>query len=151
MLAQLVASYPWLKALHVVCVILWVGPQLVLGLLIFSLRHMSAGVSAGFAGRVGFLINSLMNVAMLGAFLLGGLLASIFWLSDGGLPGWLWLKIGFVFALSTFHGLLFRQFRRALHGQNIWRWRAYDLVQLLSLSVVLAIVMLVMIKPTGHG
>ena len=151
MLSQLVVSYPWIKALHLVCVILWVGPQLVLGLLIYPLRHMGAGLHADFLSRASFLINALMNVAMLGTFLLGGLMTSVFWLSGGALPGWLWLKIGFVFALSTLHGLLFRQFRRAMRGQNIWCWRRYDLVQVLSLAATLAIVMLVIIKPMGHG
>lgn len=150
-LSGLGAAYPWLKALHLVCVILWVGPQLVLGLLIYPLRHMAEDRHGEFLSRIAFLINALINVAMLGAFLLGGIMASVFWLGGKGLPAWLWLKIGFVFALSTFHGLLFRQFRRAMRGQHTWSWPRYDLVQVLSLGATFAIVMLVIIKPMGHG
>jgi len=154
MLSEFAVFYPWIKAVHLVCVILWVGPQLVLAPLIFSLRHMQLADShlqAAFVSRVNFLVNALMNIAMLGAFLLGGLMASTFWLSAGALPVWLWLKIGFVFALSTLHGLLFRQFRRAMRGQAIWSSRRFDRVQALGLSATLAIVLLVVVKPMGHG
>lgn len=151
MLSQFVTFYPWLKALHVACVILWAGPQLVLALLIYALRDMNGSQHASFVGRMGFLINSLMNAAMFGAFLLGGLMLSVIWQSLEAPPMWLWLKIGFVFALSTLHGLLFRQFRRAMRGQTIWSWRRYDLVQSLSVATTVVIVMLVIIKPMGHG
>jgi len=151
LLFEFVTFYPWIKALHVACVILWAGPQLVLALLIYALRDMNGSQHADFVGRMGFLVNSLMNVAMLGAFVLGGLMASVIWMSHGAPPMWLWLKIGFVFALSTLHGLLFRQFRRAMRGQTIWSWRRYDLVQFLSVGATFVIVMLVIIKPMGHG
>lgn len=154
MLAEVAVFYPWIKALHVVSVILWVGPQLVLASLLLSLRHMhlaDSGLQADFVSRVSFLVNSLMNVAMLGAFLLGGLMASTIWAHDGTLPVWLWLKIGLVFALSTLHGLLFRQFRQAMRGQAIWGTRRFDLVQALGVGATLAIVTLVVVKPMGQG
>ena len=154
MLSQLAFFYPWIKALHVVSVILWVGPQLVLATLVFSLRHMQLADSrlqAEFVSRVSFLVNVLMNIAMLGAFLLGGLMAVTIWASVGALPVWLWAKIGLVFALSTLHGLLFRQFRQAMRGQAIWRSRHYDLVQALGVGATLAIVTLVVVKPMGQG
>lgn len=154
MLSQLATFYPWLKALHVVSVILWVGPQLVLALLLFPLRHMRSADScqqANFVSRVNFLVNGLMNVAMLGAFVMGGLMASTIWASVGALPAWLWIKIGFVFALSMLHGLLFRQFRQAMRGQTIWSSRRYDLIQALGVGATLAIVMLVVVKPMGNG
>ncbi len=151
MLPQLLAYYPWLKAIHVMCVLAWVGPQLVLGLLIVALRQLNTPQHVAFIGRTGFLVNSFMNMAMLGAFLLGGLMVSALWLSAGELPGWLWLKIGFVFALSTLHGLLFRQFRRAMSNRSIWHWQGYDWVQIMSLGTAFIIVALVIIKPMGHG
>lgn len=146
--------YPWLKALHVVCVILWVGPQMLLAWLIFALRHMAASDparQAEFVGRLGFVVNGLINVAMLGAFLLGGLMAGSAWSNGGRLPLWLWLKIGLVFALSTLHGLLFRQFRHAMRGQAIWSARRFDRVQALGLGATFAIVLLVVVKPLGNG
>lgn len=154
MLSQVAVFYPWIKALHVVSVILWVGPQLVMASLLLALRHMQladSGLQAAFVSRVSFLVNGLMNVAMLGAFLLGGLMASTIWASAGALPAWLWVKIGFVFALSMLHGLLFRQFRQAMRGQSIWRSQRYDLVQALGVGATLAIVMLVVVKPMGNG
>lgn len=146
--------YPWIKAMHIVCVILWVGPQLVLGLLLLALRHRSAANpfrADEFVSRLGFLVNGLLNVAMLGAFLFGSLMAANIWAQGGALPGWLWSKIGLVFALSTLHGLLFRQFRHAMRDQAIWGTRRFDLVQALGLGATLAIVLLVVVKPTGNG
>lgn len=146
--------YPWIKAMHIVCVILWMGPQLVLGLLLLALRHRSAANpfrADEFVSRLGFLVNGLLNVAMLGAFLFGSLMAANIWAQGGALPGWLWSKIGLVFALSTLHGLLFRQFRHAMRDQAIWGTRRFDLVQALGLGATLAIVLLVVVKPTGNG
>ncbi|WP_265946391.1 CopD family protein [Dechloromonas sp. A34] len=154
MLSLIAGFYPWLKALHVVCVILWVGPQLVLGLLVLALRHRQTTNPSRddeFVSRLGFLVNGLLNVAMLGAFLFGTLMACAIWAQGGALPGWLWSKIGLVFALSTLHGLLFRQFRHAMRDQTIWGSRRFDLVQALGLGATLAIVLLVVVKPTGNG
>lgn len=154
MLSFITGYYPWLKALHVACVILWVGPQLVLGLLLLALRHRQATNPSRddeFVARLGFVVNGLLNAAMLGAFLFGTLMASAIWTQSGALPGWLWSKIGLVFALSTLHGLLFRQFRHAMRGQTIWGSRRFDLVQALGLGATLAIVLLVVVKPTGNG
>lgn len=154
MLSLIAGFYPWIKAMHIVCVILWVGPQLVLGLLLLALRHRPAAKPSHdqeFVARLGFLVNGLLNVAMLGAFLLGSLMAASIWAHGGALPGWLLAKVGLVFALATLHGLLYRQFRHAMRDHAIWEARRFDLVQALGLGAMLAIVLLVVVKPSGNG
>lgn len=141
------AYYPWCKALHVVCVIAWAGTQLLFGLMVYSERHFGTSGQSEYLRRLKRWVNVQMNLAMLGAFAFGGLMAANHGLGSGHLPAWLWAKIGLVIVLATLHGLLFRQFRYAARGMEVWHWKRLDLVQYLSLGTTTAIVMLVMTKP----
>lgn len=141
------AYYPWCKAMHVVCVIAWAGTQLLFGLMIFSRRHFGTSEQNEYLRRMTRWVNVQMNLAMLGAFAFGGVMAANHWLGHGHLPAWLWAKIVLVTALATLHGVLFRQFRYAARGMAIWHWKRLDLIQYLSLGTTTAIVMLVMTKP----
>lgn len=141
------AYYPWCKALHVVCVIAWAGTQLLFGLMVYSQRHFGTSEQNEYLQRLKRWVNVQMNLAMLGAFAFGGLMAVTHWFDAGHLPAWLWAKIGLVIVLAPLHGLLFRQFRYAARGMEIWPWKRLNLVQYLSLATTTAIVMLVMTKP----
>lgn len=151
MLLDISAHAYWIKALHIVCVILWVGSQLVMGMLILALRQMQnqkSTMSSDFIVRVDWFINGGINLAMTGAFVLGGLMASLYWSTDAPLPTWLWLKAGLVFMLATIHGLLYRQYKQVKRGHRIWSVQAFDWLQLSSLVLSIIIVILVMVKPS---
>jgi putative membrane protein len=143
------AAYPWLKALHIISVIVWLGAQLLLPALLMALRGLPAASpqSVLLLGVARQLITRLMNPAMLVAFVLGALLASVVIDAGGQLPRWLGFKLGLVFILSALHGLLLRQFRAACAGRTPWSTGGYRLVQGVDVLLLAGIVGLVVIKP----
>ena len=145
----LITAYPWLKSLHVVSVILWMGAQILLPILLATQRSLSpASPQTGLLVAVGRkLISHIMNPAMLCAFVFGALLAAVVIDASDQLPRWLGFKLGFVFVLSVLHGKLLRQFSRANNGQPQWSARGYSVVLWLSFGLLAGTVVLVMVKP----
>ena len=145
----LVIAYPWLKSMHVLSIILWMGAQLLLPILLATRRGLGpASPQTDLLLKVGHkLISHIMNPAMLSAFMFGALLATVVIDASGQLPLWLGFKLGFVFVLSALHGNLIRQFRRAIQGQPQWSSRGYSIVLWLSFGLLAGTVGLVVVKP----
>lgn len=142
----LVIAYPWLKTLHIVSVILWMGAQMLLPGLLAAHRGLPA--HAALLARVEReLITRIMNPAMLAAFVFGALLASVVIDASGRLPLWLGLKFGLVFVLAALHGKLLRQSRRASEGRVLWTAGGYRFVHWFNLMLLAGVVALVVARP----
>ena len=142
-------AYPWLKSLHVISVMLWMGAQLLLPSLLAAHHGLApASPQAVLLTHIERrLINRVMNPAMLAAFLFGALLAGVVIDSAGHLPRWLGLKLGFVFVLAALHGKLLRQFQCAEDRRAQWTHAGYRFVQWIDLMLAAGVVALVVARP----
>lgn len=145
----LIGAYPWLKALHIISVMLWLGAQMLLPSLL-AVQHglnLASSESALLLRVARQLITRLMNPAMLAAFVFGTLLASVHVVGAEQFPRWLGFKLGLVFVLSALHGKLLQQFRHASAGRAQWPAAGYRWVQGVDALLLAGIVGLVVIKP----
>jgi len=145
----LVIAYPWLKVLHIISVILWMGAQLLLPIMLAAHRGLDS-TSPQTAVLVQIerkLINRIMNPAMLATFAFGALLAAVVIDASGQLPRWLGLKLGLVFVLAALHGKLLRQFWRAGKDQPQWSSQGYSFVLWLNFWLLAGTVGMVVAKP----
>lgn len=142
-------SYPWIKALHVFSVILWMSAQLTLPLLLAAHRSLAADSAPAqlLAVLERRLIRRLLNPAILAAFLFGGLMVYAVAMSPGGLPHWLQLKLVLVLLLSGLHGFLVREGKRMAAGRARWSEAAWRRLQRLDLVLLAHVVGLVILKP----
>ena len=142
-------AYPWLKSLHVISVILWMGAQFLLPFLLAAQRGLSLSCPQAIllTHIERKLIHRIMNPAMLGTFVFGVLLASAVVENSGHIPRWLGIKLGLVFVLAALHGKLLRQFWRASEGRVQWTATGYRFVQWLNFVLMVGIVCLVVARP----
>lgn len=142
-------AYPWIKSLHVVSVILWMGAQFLLpALLIFHREMAKSSIEMEKLLRVErWLVGRVMNPAMIAAFVFGGILADSLVGDWREMPRWLALKLGLVLALAALHGRLLRQYWRMADGRARWEERYYRWVQGLDLALLGGVVILVVAKP----
>lgn len=142
------AAYPWLKALHIVAVIAWMAGLLYLPRLF--VYHAEAPARSNRAATFEIMERRLMRGIMMPAlvmtYLFGiGLLATpgiVDWRQ-----GWIWAKLALVLLLTVFHGLLERWRRDFAAGRNAHRARFYRIVNELPTLAMIAIVILVVVKP----
>jgi putative membrane protein len=139
-------AYPWLKAFHVVAVIAWMAG-------IFYLPRLfvyHAGSSIGSEKSETFkvmeqrLLTAIMTPAMIATWLLGLSLAAI---GDLWSERWLMAKIGVVVLMTLFHFWLVTRARGFLHDRNRVSARAYRIANELPTLLVIAIVILVIVRP----
>ena len=147
-LADLAANaYPWLKAFHVIAVIAWMAG-------IFYLPRLfvyHAGSSIGSEKSETFkvmeqrLLAAIMTPAMIATWVLGLSLVAI-----GGLwsEHWLMAKLTLVVLMTLFQAWLVARARDFLRDKNRVSARTYRIANELPTLLVIAIVILVIVKPT---
>ena len=142
------AAYPWLKALHIVAVIAWMAGLLYLPRLFVYHAEAPAGSNraATFAIMERRLMRGIMMPALVMAYLFGIALLATPGIVDWG-QGWIWTKLALVLLLTVFHGLLERWRRDFAAGRNAHRARFYRIVNELPTLAMVAIVILVVVKP----
>lgn len=145
----LVIAHPWIKSLHIISVILWMGAQLLLPFLLAAHRGLpTSSAQARLLTEIERgLISHVMNPAILATFLFGALLAKTMIDTSEHFPRWLPLKLALVFSLAALHGKLLKQFSRATDGRTQWPTWAYRFVQGLNLVLLAAVVLLVVARP----
>jgi len=147
-LADLAArAYPWVKAFHVIAVIAWMAG-------IFYLPRLfvyHAGSSIGSEKSETFkvmeqrLLTAIMTPAMVATWLFGLALAAI---GDLWSDHWLMAKIGLVVLMTLFQAWLAARARDFSRDANRISARAYRFANELPTLLVIAIVILVIVKPT---
>ncbi|MBX9934886.1 MAG: CopD family protein [Methylobacterium sp.] len=132
-------AYPWLKALHVACALLFVG-GLVANCLILDAAPAAPASTAPLLVRVKRWDRAVTTPAMLGVWAFGISLAV---LEGWSTHAWLLAKLVLVVLLSAIHGLQSGQVRRLVLGHGVEPLRASALV----VTVVIAIAVLAVVKP----
>lgn len=144
----LAAAYPWLKSLHIIAIIAWMAGLLYLP----RLYVYHAGVPAGSnrAAMLAVMERRLLRGIMLPAASMTygfGLLLAI---TPGVVDwhaGWIWAKLGLVLLLTVFHILLASWRDGFAAGKLPHTARFYRLVNEVPTVLMIAIVLLVVLKP----
>lgn len=138
--------YEWLKALHIVSVIVWMAGLLCLPRLFAY--HVEAAASSGsiatFKVMEQRLYKRVMMPAMVATWVLGLFLAY-----DGGwfAFGWLHAKLMLVFLLSGFDGFLGAERRRLAADRATRSAGFYRMIAVVPAVILVATVFLVVLKP----
>ena len=144
----LAAAYLWLKALHIIAVIAWMAGLLYLPRLFVYHDDAPAGSdrAATFAVMERRLARGILLPAVVLTYVFGIMLAA----TPGAVDwqrGWIWAKLALVLLLTVFHLMLERWRRDFAEGHNTHRARFYRIVNELPTLAMIAIVILVVVKP----
>ncbi len=136
----------WVKALHVIAVIAWMAGMLYLPRL--YVYHCAAepgsAQSETFKVMERRLLRAIVNPAMILAWILG--LALVAHLDAWG-EAWMHAKFACVIALSTLHGFFARWRRQFDKDDNRYEARFYRLMNEIPTVLMIAIVVLVVVRP----
>jgi putative membrane protein len=138
--------YEWLKAFHVIAVIAWMAGMLYLPRLF--VYHCDAPVgsrqSETFKVMERRLLRVIIDPAMIATWILGLWLG---WKGPGFAAPWLQAKVVLVLVLSAVHGLLARWVRDFAQDRNRHPARFYRIINEVPTVLMIAIVILVVVKP----
>jgi len=139
-------AYLWVKALHIIAVIAWMSGMLYLPrLFVYHCAAEPGSVqSETFKVMERRLLRAIINPAMGLAWLLG--LAMATHLDAWGEP-WMQAKLAAVIALSTLHGFFSRWRRDFDNDENRHSARFYRYMNEIPTLLLIAIVLLVVLKP----
>ena len=139
-------AYLWIKAIHVIAIISWIAGLLYLPrLFIYHCDAPKGSVqSETFKIMEGRLLNIIMTPAMLISWVLGLWLA---WQQEFFTHGWLIAKLVLVFALTGVHGYFSASARAFREDRNAKPPRHWRIVNELPTLLMVAIVILVIVKP----
>ena len=148
MIEWLSAAYPWIKSLHIVSMVAWMAGLLYLPRLYVyhSMAPVKSDRSETFKVMERRLLHGIMTPAMLATWGFGLLLAGTSGVVDWRM-GWIWTKLILAVALTLFHFLLAGWRRNFLVDQNRHSTRFFRLVNELPTVALVAIVVLVVVKP----
>ena len=140
--------YQWLLALHIVAVIAWMAGLLYLPRLF--VYHAEAPARSNRAATFEIMERRLMRGIMMPALVMTYLFGIALLATPGIVDwrqGWIWAKLALVLLLTFFHGFLERWRRDFAAGRNAHRARFYRIVNELPTLAMIAIVILVVVKP----
>lgn len=144
----LATAYPWIKALHIVAVVAWMAGLLYLPRLF--VYHAEADIGSDKAQTFKLmerrLLSGIMLPAMLMVLALGGVLAAIPGVIDWR-QGWIWVKLALVAGLVAFHHLLAKWRKQFAADRVPHSTRFFRSVNELPTLLLIAIVILVVVKP----
>jgi protoporphyrinogen IX oxidase len=138
--------YEWIKALHIVAMIAWMAGMLYLPRLFVYHCEAKTGSSQSetFKLMERRLLKAIIDPAMIVTWLAGLYLAwSGHWLS----AGWLHAKLVLVLVLSGVHGFFARWVRDFAADRNLRSQKFYRLINEVPTILMIAIVILVVVKP----
>jgi putative membrane protein len=144
----LVAAYPWIKSLHILAVIAWMAGLLYLPRLFVyhAMTRSGSETSETFKTMERRLERAIMTPAMIATWLFGLLLAGTPGVVDWH-RGWFPAKLCLVAGLTVFHFWLCHCRRVFATDRNRHSGRFYRVVNELPTLVLIAIVVLVVVKP----
>ena len=136
----------WLKAFHVIAVIAWMAGLLYLPRLFVYHAEAKPGseLSATFKTMEYRLLRYIMNPAMIAVWITGPWLA---WVLGVYMDGWFMAKFSLVAALTWYHHLLGRWRKDLTQEQNRHPAKFYRIANEVPAALMIAIVVLVIVKP----
>ena len=141
-------AYPWVKSLHIVAMVAWMAGLLYLPRLFVYHSMAPAGShrSETFKVMEQRLQQGIMMPAMIATWCFGLLLAGTRGVVDWQM-GWIWAKLAIVVALTLFHFLLARWREAFSEDHNRHSTRFFRMINELPTLALIAIVVLVVVKP----
>ena len=138
--------YLWIKALHVAAVIAWMAAMLYLPRLFVYHVGAAAGseTSETFKVMERRLLRGIATPSMIVTWLAG---LTLVWQGGWMTSGWLHAKLLLVLILSGIHGMLARYTRDFANDRNVRSARFYRIINEVPAVLMLAIVILVIVKP----
>jgi putative membrane protein len=138
--------YLWLKALHVVAVIAWMAGMLYLPrLFVYHCDAPKGSIqSETFKIMERRLLKAIINPAMIATWVLGLVLV---WQGGWWTAGWLHGKLLLAVALSGLHGVYVRRLKELAEDRNTRPARYYRILNEIPTVLMIAIVVLVIVKP----
>lgn len=148
MIDFLISYFLWIKALHIILVICWMAGLLYLPRLFAYHATVEKGTPTSeiFKRMERRLMKIIMNPAMIGTFLMGGLLL----ITPGAIAwhdGWLHLKLVLVLVLAGAHGYFARCLKAFERDANPHSEKFYRLINEIPSIIMVAIVILAIVKP----
>ncbi|KQO59488.1 hypothetical protein ASG60_10540 [Methylobacterium sp. Leaf469] len=145
--------YLWIKALHVVAVISWMAAMLYLPRLFVYHASLVPGPHAQaqsetFKVMERRLLKAIMTPAMIATWIFGLILV---WQSGYYAAGWLQAKVALVLAMSGIHGWLARMVKDFAADRNTRGHKFYRVLNEGPTLLMVAIVVLVVVKPGLWG
>jgi putative membrane protein len=144
----LTGAYPWIKSLHIVSMVAWMAGLLYLPRLFVyhAMAPVGSDRSETFKIMERRLQRGIMTPAMIATWVFGLMLADTPGLVDWRM-GWIWAKLALVVTLSAFHMVLARWRDEFNTNGNIHSARFFRIVNELPTLALIAIVLLVVVKP----
>ncbi len=141
-------AYLWIKSAHILSVIAWMAGLLYLPrLFVYHAGAMPGSeLSETFKVMERRLQRGIMTPAMLGTWVFGLTLAGMPGLVDWRM-GWIWVKLALVVALTAYHFALGHWRRAFAIDRNLHPPRFFRIVNELPTLALIAIVVLVVVKP----
>jgi putative membrane protein len=141
--------YNIVKAFHIIAVIAWMAGMLYLPRLYVYHADAAPGtlLSETFKVMERRLIRAIINPAMAATWILGLLLVFAFNVVDIRTDGWLHAKLALVLLMSGYHGALSRWRKDFAADRNMRTARFYRIANEVPTVLMIAIVLLVVIKP----
>jgi protoporphyrinogen IX oxidase len=144
------ATYPWVKAAHVIFVIFWMAGLFMLPR--YLVYHQEAAIgspeAALWADREAKLRTIILTPSMILVWVLGALLAINIGLLDGAAGlGWLHAKLLLVVILSGYHGWAVGYSRKLAAGKPTLAARQLRMLNEVPAIIVTLIVILVIVRP----
>jgi putative membrane protein len=140
--------YLWVKAAHVIAVIAWMAGMLYLPrLFVYHCETVPGSAeSARFKIMEMRLLRVIMLPAMIAVWVLG-LTLSFLPVTEAWHMGWFHAKFALVIVLSGVHGLFARWARQFARDANVHSARFYRLWNEVPTALMIAIVILVVVRP----
>jgi putative membrane protein len=144
----LVAAYLWIKALHIVAVVAWMAGLLYLPRLFVYHAAATPGSDKAETFKVmeRRLLRGIMLPAVVMVLVFGVLLAVMPGVVDWR-QGWIWLKLVLVLGLGVFHMWLARWQREFAADRTPHTTRFFRMINEIPTLALIAIVVLVVVKP----
>ncbi len=141
-------AYPWIKSLHIVSMVAWMAGLLYLPRLYVyhSLAPAGSDRSETFKVMERRLQQGIMTPAMIATWGFGLVLAGTPGVVDWRM-GWIWAKLALVAGLTLFHIVLARWREAFAADRNRYPTRLFRIVNELPTVALIAIVILVVVKP----
>ena len=141
-------AYPWIKSAHIVSMVAWMAGLLYLPRLFVyhAMTPSGSDKSETFKVMERRLQRGIMTPAMLATWGFGLVLAGTPGVVDWRM-GWIWIKIALVVGLTVFHVLLSRWRGGFAMDRNPHSARFFRMVNELPTVALIAIVLLVVVKP----
>ncbi|HEY3917471.1 MAG TPA: protoporphyrinogen oxidase HemJ [Stellaceae bacterium] len=147
-MSALLTLYPWIKALHIISVVAWMAGLLYLPRLFVYHASTTPGseASATFKVMERRLLRGIMHPAMIATLIFGALLAGMPGVVDWH-AGWIYAKLALVVALLAMHYACMRWQRDFAADRNRRGARFYRIINEVPTLILIAIVILVVVKP----